>query len=225
LEFFMRYFIGDTETTGLKGAKAVEIAFIEIEPETLDVLGSWQSLIDPERDIEETAQGIHGITSAMVEDAPTIEEFVGLIGGPVADDCTLIGYNVQFDRPMFEPVMNIKHTWCALSLCRRLFPTETPNHRLGTMAAFLGLDAGEAHRAMADVLTVHQLLLQVLPTTGKTLLQHLAVPVNAVYTMPWGDHKGKLLVDVPKSYRNWLLSVKIDDDLRAALTALHKAGI
>lgn len=222
----MRYFIGDTETTGLKNAKAVEIAFIEVEPESLAVLGSWQSLIDPEREIEPTALEIHGITPEMVEHEPTIEEFVSVVlGGRIEDPCTLIGYNVQFDRPMFEPVMNIQRTWCALALCRRLFPTETPNHKLGTMAEFLGLDSGEAHRAMSDVMTVHQMLLDVLPTTGKTLLQHLALPANAVYTMPFGEHKGKLLADVPKSYRNWLLASRIDDDLKAALIALHKAGL
>lgn len=222
----MRYFIGDTETTGLKGAKACELAFVEIDPHSLQILSSWQSLIDPEVPIAEGASAIHGITSEMVDTEPTIEEFVSVVmGGRIEDPCTLIGYNVKFDKPFFVPVMNVQQTFCALELCRRVYPTGPANHKLGTMAEFLGLDAGQAHRAMSDVLTVHQMLLKVLPHTGKDLLSHLAVPVHTVYTMPFGTHAGTPLIDLPKSYRTWLLSIDIDPNLRHSLMELRRAGI
>lgn len=222
----MRYFIGDTETTGLKRAKVVELAFIEIDPETMEIMQSWESLIDPEIPIEPGAQAIHGITAEMVADAPTIEEYVSVIlGSRFEEPCVLAGHNVQFDKPFFEPVMRIEQTFCSLALCRRLFPTGPANHKLGTMKAYLELEGGPEHRAMGDVLTVHQMLRKLLPTTGKTLLQHLQVPAHTVYTMPWGDHQGKALMDVPLQYRTWLLSINIDADLRRSLMQLRAAGI
>lgn len=222
----MRYFIADTETTGLKKAKVVEIAFIEIDPDNFEILQSWASLIDPEIPIEPGAQAIHGISSEMLADEPTIEEYVAeIMRGRIEDPCTLIGHNVQFDKPFFGPIMNVQQTFCSLRLCRQLFPTQTDNHRLGTMRDFLEIDGGEAHRAMGDVLTVHQMLRKVLPLTGKTLVEHLLVPARTVYTMPWGEHKGKQLMDIPVHYRTWLLSANIDDDLRRSLMQLRAAGL
>jgi DNA polymerase III epsilon subunit-like protein len=222
----MRYFIGDTETTGLKKAKAVEVAFIEVEPETFEILSSWESFIDPEIPIEPGAQAIHGITAEMVADAPTIEEYVSVIlGRRFEEPCVLMGHNVQFDKPFFDPIMNIEQTFCSLALCRSLYPTGPKNHRLGTMKEYLELEGGTAHRAMGDVLTVHQMLRKLLPSTGKTLLQHLQVPARTIYTMPWGEHQGKALMDIPVQYRNWLLSVNIDADLRRSLMQLRAAGI
>lgn len=222
----MRYFIGDTETTGLKGTKACELAFVEIDPHSLQILGSWQSLIDPEQPFEPGASKIHGITAEMVAEEPTLQEFIDVVmGGRIEDPCTLIGYNVKFDKGFFAPLMNIQKTFCALELCRRIYPTGPANHKLGTMAEFLGLDAGQSHRAMSDVMTVHQMLGKVLPLTGKSLLANLDIPVHTVYVMPFGEHQGKLLADLPKSYRTWLLSVDIDPNLRHSLMELRKAGI
>lgn len=222
----MRYFIGDTETTGLKRAKAVEIAFMEIDPDTFAIKDQWASLIDPEIPIEPGAQSIHGITPEMVEAEPTIEEFVEVcMGGRIEDPCTLIGHNVQFDKPFFTPVMNVVQTFCTLGLARRLLPTQVENHRLGTLKEYFNLEGGEAHRALGDVLTVHQMLKILLPETGKSLLELLQVPSHTIYTMPFGEHKGKPLMDLPVQYRTWLLSVNIDEDLRRSLMQLRAAGV
>lgn len=222
----MRYFIGDTETTGLRDAAPVELAMIEIDPDTLQELGRVVSLIDPERDIEPGAQAIHGITAEMVADAPTMCEFVEhVLGGKLEEPCVLVAHNVVFDERFFRPFMNISQTFCTLRLARRLLPTGPANHKLGTLREYLGLAGGAAHRALGDVLTVHEMLQKLLPETGRTLRQHLTVPAHTAYTMPWGDHKGKLLADIPVQYRTWLLSVNIDAELRQSLMRLRAAGI
>lgn len=221
----MRFFVGDTETSGLKG-KVMEIAFIEICPETLEIENSWQSLIDPEIPCEPGAFAIHGISDEMVATEPTIEEFVSVVmGGRIEEPCTLVSHNVRFDRPFFEPVMNVTTTFCTLQMVRQMFPREVANHKLGTMKEHLELEGGPAHRAMGDVLTVHQMLRKLLPSTGKTLLDHLQVPARTVYTMPFGEHKGKMLMDLPAQYRTWLLSIDIDADLRRSLMKLRETGI
>lgn len=221
----MNTYIIDTETSGLKG-KAVEVAFVEIDPETLDIMNSWESLIDPEIPIEPGAQAIHGITAEMVADSPTIEEYVSVVlGGRFEEPAVVCGHNVAFDRPFFEPILNMEQTFCSLALCRRLFPVGPANHKLGTMKDYLELEGGPSHRAMGDVLTVHQMLRKILPMTGKTLTQHLQVPARTVYTMPWGEHQGKKLIDMPAQYRTWLLSINLDADLRRSLMQLRAAGI
>lgn len=222
----MKTYIIDTETTGLKNAKAVEVAFVEICPETLEIENSWESLIDPEIPIEPGAQAIHGITAEMVADAPTIEEYVSVIlGGRFEEPCTVVAHNAKFDVPFYAPILNIKQSFCTLQMVRQMFPREVSNHKLGTMREHLELEGGPAHRAMGDVLTVHQMLRKLLPSTGKTLLDHLQVPARTVYTMPFGEHKGKMLMDLPAQYRTWLLSIDIDADLRRSLMKLRETGI
>lgn len=223
----MRYFIGDTETTGLKNAKAVEIAFMEIDPLTLEPLALWESLIDPEIPIEPEAEAIHGISSALVADEPTIEEFVQhRLGGRIEDECTLIAHNVKFDKPFFAPVLNVVQIFCTLEHSRRVWPSGPVNHKLDTMAEFLGVSLkGTAHRAMGDVVTVHGILKLMLPLMGRTLPDLLQVKAHTIYTMPYGEHKGKALTDLPPSYRTWLLSVDIDENLRRSLMQLRAAGM
>lgn len=226
----MRVFIADCETTGLHNAKAVEVAFVEVDPETLEIKQSWQSLIDPEIPITPGASNIHGIYDHHVLMAPTIEEFVSeILKGPLEGEAVLIAHNVRFDRPFFEPILSIKQAFCTLAFVRRLFPSGPPkgpeNHKLGTMAQYLELQAGEAHRAMSDVLAVHQMLVKLLPGTGKTLLQHLDIPRHTIYTMPFGEHKGQPLASLPQQYRTWLLTITIDADLRYSLMQLRAAGI
>lgn len=222
----MRYFIGDTETTGLDKPKACEIAFIEIDPYSLDILKSWHSMIDPEKPISAGASEIHGILDHHVLQEPTIEEYAEIVmGGRIEDPCTLIAHNVKFDKPMFESVMNVQRTYCTLQLARRLLPVGPPNHRLGTLAEYYNIDAGEAHRAMSDVMTVRGLLQMLVPKTGKDLLGLLDVPRHEIYIMPFGEYKGTPLMELPRQYRTWLLTTDQDDDLRYSLMRLRAAGI
>jgi DNA polymerase III epsilon subunit-like protein len=220
----MRFLIGDTETSGLGAqAKAVEMAWIEVD-EDLNILGQFASLIDPEQEIQPGAQAIHGIDADMVRDAPTLYELQTIVLPELKIDTenpvTLIAHNVKFDKRYFEPVFNIAHTFCTLALIRSTHPS-LPNHKLGTVKEQLGLDGGQAHRAMGDVLTVHSLLKHVLPSTGRTLAQHCATPRRTVYTMPWGQYKDKALSALPRDYRTWLLSIDIDQDLRQSLMQLR----
>jgi len=50
---------------------------------------------------------------------------------------------------------------CTMRLSRRLYP-EAPNHRLGTLAEWLGIESsGRAHRALADAEVAAQLWLRI----------------------------------------------------------------
>ncbi len=223
----MRYFIGDTETTGVgPKARVCDIAFLEIDPGTLNMRSAHASLIDPEIPIPAEASAIHGISDEDVATAPTMEEFISrVLFERIEEPCVLIAHNVKFDAPFFAPVMNVADQLCTLMMARELLPTGLENHKLGTLAAHYGLPAGQAHRAMGDVLTVWALLRELLKASGRTLLEYMDIPVHEIFVMPFGMHAGKQLMDIPAQYRTYLLTKDIDANLRYSLMRLREAGI
>ena len=215
----LRKIIFDTETTGVtKDKRAVEVALMEIDDD-LNELGTAHSLIYPGIPIPEVATAIHGITDDMVKDAPTIEQWVQqAFGGPLEGEVALIGHRIGFDRPLFAPIGNAVHALDTLLLAQ-VHISGAENRKLDTLKEFLGLPGGgESHRAMADVITCHQLLKHLLPLTGRSLESLCTTPFTIVHYCPWGKHEGKLLHTVPRGYREWMLSLEdLDINLRKSL--------
>lgn len=220
----IRYIIGDTETTGLEeDAGVCEIAWIEID-EDLNVVDRVHSLIDPQRPIAASASGVHGITNAMVHDAPTMDEFFEHFQPSIPRSSVgLIAHNLQFDVRFFRPHLgSLDFSLCTLRLARHIWP-EAENHKLQTLRYHLaeqGLDGGDAHSALGDVETCLSVLRVARDQFNLSLadMAELATKPIVVLKMPFGKHRGELLEDLPDSYRHWLLNkAEIDDDLRYSL--------
>lgn len=91
------YFILDTETTGLdSSAEICQIAIINSEGDTL-----LDTLVKPLKPIPNDAIAIHGITNAMVEDAPTWEELTTQIYNILTGQ-TVVIYNVSYDLSLMN---------------------------------------------------------------------------------------------------------------------------
>ena len=72
-----RFVFGDVETTGLgKNQGVVEISWIETDAEFNEV-ARYGSLINPQKPIQFGAMSVHGITEAMVAEAPKKDEPAG----------------------------------------------------------------------------------------------------------------------------------------------------
>jgi DNA polymerase III subunit epsilon len=81
----------DTETTGLYSAEVIQISVIDMQGQIL-----LDSLVKPIKPIPADATAIHGITDAMVADAPAWPAvFPHLVD--VLKDRTVITYNADFD--------------------------------------------------------------------------------------------------------------------------------
>lgn len=223
----MRYIIGDTETTGLGPTykdphappkRACEVALMEIDPDTFEVIGEMHSIINPECDIHPEAEAIHGISKEVALKHPTLSQYIqDTLGGALNGDIVLIGYRTAFDLPLLKPFGNIVKTFDLLPLAQSLVQ-DSANHKLQTMKEYFDLPGGMAHRAMGDVCTTHQLLKTLIPLTRRSLKMHCATEFQIYQRAPWGKHTGELIVNLPASYKRWLLSLPdLDNNLRRSV--------
>jgi len=159
----------DTETTGLSPIedRVVEIAGAAFGPDG-SPLGCFEQLVDPGIPIPEALTQIHGITDAMVQGKPRIEqvlpEFLRFAG-----DAVLVAHNAPYDVSMLMVTLlkmgavptpgNLVLDTCTLA--RAAFPGAR-DYRLGTIAEHLGIARGRAHRALADVEACREVFLRVL---------------------------------------------------------------
>lgn len=154
----MRHIIFDTETTGLsfqKGDRLVEIAAIELV-DWRETGEQFHTFINPERDMPEEAQRVHGLTSEFLSDKPKFveihEKFLEFI-----QDSTLVAHNISFDRgflngefgvvglpPLSNPIID------TLMLARKKFPGRPAS--LDKVCSYLGISTAERvkHGAMID---------------------------------------------------------------------------
>jgi len=94
----VRQIVLDTETTGLEpeqGHRIIEIGCVELFNRKLTGR-HYHQYIKPERDIDEGAMEVHGITNESLEDKPVFaqiaDEFLAFIG-----DAELVIHNAPFD--------------------------------------------------------------------------------------------------------------------------------
>ena len=94
----MRQIVLDTETTGLETSqdhRIIEIGCVEIVNRKLTGK-HYHQYINPERNVDEGAMQVHGITDEFLEDKPLfaniVDEFLGFVG-----DSELVIHNAPFD--------------------------------------------------------------------------------------------------------------------------------
>ena len=103
----MRQIVLDTETTGLdplQGHKIIEIGCVEIENRRLTGR-HFHCYLNPDREIDDGAVQVHGITSEFLADKPRFhqvaEELLAFIGG-----AELIIHNAAFDLGFLNHELN-----------------------------------------------------------------------------------------------------------------------
>ena len=154
----------DTETTGMSPAQGhalVEVARVAIVDGAIGE--TWSSLVRPGRAIPPDASSVHGITDAMVAQAPQPAE-VGRVLRAGCGGAPLVLHNATFDLPFLNAMMRgagIEPLWNpvvdTLGLARGLFGAG--GNSLGALATRLQLPKEPAHRALGDALTTARLFL------------------------------------------------------------------
>lgn len=154
--------IVDTETTGLSSsARIVEIGALHIRGG--NVVGQFQTFVDPEQPIPREVIRVHGITDAMVKGSPTADDAIRAwqrftAGRPV------LAHNAAFDHRMFaQDAARVGlgkvglAFWCTKKFAKIAFP-KAPGYGLAKLSVWLKLPSPPTHRAVADCATTHGLL-------------------------------------------------------------------
>ena len=212
----MRFLISDTETVGLHPPPApasgvVEVAYLELDMNTLEILDEGYSRVQPGCPIHPEASKVHGITDADVIHAPKLGEVYKF-----EDAVIHSGHNAPFDLKFLAGQYdNLIGSLCTLALARQ-YIHDSPNHKLGTLVDHLGLQKGQAHNALADCHMTRHLLIHIIEKSGRDLKAHIAAArkPKVVMQMPFGKYKGQKIATLPRWYIDYFADKEIDPDLR-----------
>ena len=159
----------DLETSGgspKAGAGITEIGAVKVRGG--EVLGKFQSFINPGNSIPPFITDLTGITDEMVFSSPSIAEiFPTLLEflGPV-DETVFVAHNAPFDLSFLKAAaQRHEHIWPkypvidTAKLARRILTRdEVINCRLGTLAEFFNTEVSPTHRALDDALATVDVL-------------------------------------------------------------------
>ena len=155
----MREIVLDTETTGINprdGHRIIEIGALEL----MHHLPTGKNLhiyINPERDIDDGAIAVHGLTNAFLSDKPLfaeiVDKFLSFIG-----DAPLVIHNASFDMDFINselekiqyPSLPMDRAIDTLAMARKKFPGAQAN--LDALCRRFAIDNShrDLHGALVD---------------------------------------------------------------------------
>ena len=175
----MRRIILDTETTGLDpgaGHRVIEAAALEIVGRNLTG-AAFHRYFDPEREIDEEAQRVHGMSRADLADRPKFEEIADELLAFLDGD-ELIIHNASFDLAFLDaelarcerpPLTGRNPVLDTLELARRRHPGQ--RNSLDALCIRYGVDSSRraVHGARLDAELLAEVYLAM--TGGQTRME------------------------------------------------------
>jgi DNA polymerase III subunit epsilon len=157
----MRQIFLDTETTGLlpaQGHRIIEIAAVEVINRRI-TKNHFHMYVNPDREIDQGAQEVHGITLEFLQDKPAfadvVDEFLDFIDG-----AELIIHNAPFDVGFLNAELgridrrNIEHTCTSIIDTLKMAKDMRPGQRnsLDALCRHFGIDNSKRtlHGALLD---------------------------------------------------------------------------
>jgi DNA polymerase-3 subunit epsilon len=190
----VRFCVVDLETTGTNNSCGItEIGAVLVCGG--EVVGEFNTLINPAEHIPAMISVLTGITDSMVADAPPLATaFPSFL--QFAHDAVLVAHNARFDVGFLKTAAaTLNYPWPkfqvvdTLTLARRtLLRDEVPNCKLATLAAHFRTSSQPDHRALSDARATVDVLHGLLErlgnldvTTLESLLEfaaHVSPPVR-----------------------------------------------
>jgi DNA polymerase III subunit epsilon len=154
----LTFCVVDLETTGgsaAGGSMITEVGAVKVRGG--EVLGEFQTLVNPQQSIPAFIAVLTGITDSMVASAPSIEQVLPQFL-EFAQGCVLVAHNAPFDVGFLKhfaaeqgrpwPSFEVLDT---ARLARRVITRdEAPNCKLGSLATLFGASTTPNHRALSD---------------------------------------------------------------------------
>lgn len=164
----MRQIILDTETTGLdprQGHRIIEVAGVEVVNRRL-TQRHFHQYINPDRDIDEGAQAVHGISREFLADKPRFadiaDRFLDFIDG-----AELVIHNAPFDVSFLNAELNLLGKSPVTDYCASVTDTlkmardNYPGKRNSLDALCERLEIDNSHRNLHGALLDAELLAEV----------------------------------------------------------------
>ncbi|WP_430869065.1 DEDD exonuclease domain-containing protein [Demequina aurantiaca] len=159
------FVVVDLETTGGSPATSAITEIGAVKTRGGEIVGEFQTLVDPGGPIPPFIVALTGITDVMVYAAPRIEAvlpaFLEFLG-----DAVLVAHNARFDVGFLKAACRAHgYPWPGnevvdtLTLARRATTKEeAPNKKLATLARLFGSTVEPNHRALEDARATSQVL-------------------------------------------------------------------
>jgi DNA polymerase-3 subunit epsilon len=159
---FVRQVVLDTETTGINpklGHRIIEIGCVELVDRRLTG-NHYHTYINPEREVEQEAIGVHGITNEFLADKPLFssisESFKAFVKGSelvihnAAFDVGFIDHEFMLMNPRSQKVTDYCTVLDTLAMARKRHPGQKNN--LDALCKRYGIDNGhrDLHGALLD---------------------------------------------------------------------------
>ena len=219
----------DTETTGVKAGRdrIVELAAYDVERDV-----SFCSFINPGCPIPAEVTAITHITDEMVKDALSFKDVIPQFIDFCGEGAVLIAHNNDnFDQLFLEAEFGWASlpfpNWTFLDTLKwsRKYRSDLPRHSLQFLREAYGIASNQAHRALDDVLVLHQVFSKMTDDLDIDTILSLLSKTTEILRMPFGKHAGKVLSEIPKDYVKWLgengaLDKKENEGLKASFTKL-----
>lgn len=158
----MRQIVLDTETTGINtrlGNRILEIGCVEVIDRRLTG-NRYHQYINPERESEEGALEVHGITTAFLADKPVfadiVDDFLNFIRGAelvihnAPFDIGFINYELDLLNPPQEHVENFCTVLDTLALAKKMHPGQKNSLDALCKRYFIDNSQRDLHGALLD---------------------------------------------------------------------------
>lgn len=171
----------DTETTALDArvARLVQIGALRLRGGRFEPQERFETLINPGRPIPQAAIAVHGITDAMVADAPA---FRGIAAGfeAFAGRAIVIGHAIQYDMAVLEREYGLAgRTWprfrvMDVRMLARVAVPSLAHHGLDGLCEWLGIELKDRHTAIGDAQAAGEVFLALVPLLREKNIRTLA---------------------------------------------------
>lgn len=168
----LTYVVFDTETTGLlpeQGDEIVQIAAVRIVNGRRVRSEVFDTLVNPRRPIPASSTAVHGITEAMVADAPEVTDALRRFHA-FAKGAVLIAHNAPFDMQFLRRVetqigLKFDHAILDTVLLSAVIWGQHETHTLDALTHRLGITIPEElrHTAIGDAVATADAFLKLLP--------------------------------------------------------------
>ena len=169
------FLVFDVETPNRRNDRICQIGLVR-HTGGVDSLDQRVYLVNPDAPFDDLCCGIHGIKAIDVLRKPTFEYLWESELAELFSNSIVVAHNASFDLNVLAKTLYFYNLEVpdilyvdTLELSRRYYPVLS-DHKLGTVASFLGHQIPQAHDALHDSYAAYMILMETLRRYGQSAL-------------------------------------------------------